>query len=178
LQRQLAGKNSLKFHSSLCKDDKYYANIGAAGIPKEQILNGETSMVKNPTRDGLLVTEDKLNKVSETMEEKVSSKSFSQKFSHLVYKSLEIHCRPVNENAILYKLKEVERIENMGGLSEQHLRALIKNNPGDLRACLNSMQLNHRLTYQQEQQDALYLKEKKISTKDYKLLLNKFTATE
>jgi len=90
LQRQLAGKNSLKFHSSLCKDDKYYANIGAAGIPKEQILNGETSMAKNPTRDGLLVTEDKLNKVSETMEEKVSSKSFSQKFSHLVYKSLEI----------------------------------------------------------------------------------------
>jgi len=40
------------------------------------------------------------------------------------------------------------------------------------------MQLNHRLAYQQEQQDALYLKEKKISTKDYKLLLNKFTATE
>lgn len=61
-------------------------------------------MVKNPAKDGLLISEEKLNKPSETMDEKVGSKSFSQKFSHLVYKSLEIHFRPVNENAILYKL--------------------------------------------------------------------------
>jgi len=54
-QNKLTAKDSIKFHSMHQKDDKYCGNIGAAGVPKDQILNGETEKEKNPLGDGVLI---------------------------------------------------------------------------------------------------------------------------